>query len=233
VAQYRAFLKQVADTGDDAWRHLDQPTPRDHKPDGWDELGPEADQLPVTGVDWFDAYAYCAWSGKRLPTEAEWERAALWDPLHEQAWKYPWGNQFLPSMCNSSELGVGGPIEVGSHRSGESPCGIQDACGNVWEWCADYYASRPLRLAAEHWVYRPPGGLPSSAGDMPWTRDARGPWYGDARVLRGGCWEQDGEDLLYGCRSRAFATARSGAIGFRCAWTPPTDPAVGGGEGRQ
>lgn len=216
VEGYRVFLEHVTANGDEAYRHPHQPTRQSHRPQGWEDLTEEDERKPVTGVDWYDAYAFATWRGRRLPTEAEWERAALWDALHARAWKYPWGNELVPNVCNSAETELAGAVAVGSYPRGQSPSGILDACGNVWEWCADYYGRRPLRHAAANAAYRPPIEMPDESPDMPWVCDPRGPVHGDSRVLRGGSWHEDGEELRNGCRSCAFPTSAGPAIGFRC-----------------
>lgn len=87
------------------------------------------DQQPVVGVGWHDAEAYCAWAGKRLPTEFEWEKAAR--ATSGTAW--PWGNKPDESAFNGRKQGKYGPVKVGSYPSGNSPYGISDMAGNVWE----------------------------------------------------------------------------------------------------
>ncbi|TET35412.1 MAG: hypothetical protein E3J72_11110 [Planctomycetota bacterium] len=102
------------------------------------EYNPESECFgnnPIAGVSWKDADAFCRWVRLRLPTEAEWEKAAR--GTDGRTW--PWGNTFLPGHAN---LNGSGPVEVGSFpRGGDSPYGCSDMCGNVWEWVSDYYAA--------------------------------------------------------------------------------------------
>jgi len=152
---------------------------------------------PVVGVSYDDAEAYCAWIGGRLPTEAEWEKAARWTGSYPNV--YPWGNTWDAEKCNNyyDTNSAGGGYRcsqtspVGSYPSGASPYGCQDMAGNVWEWCKDWYSNTYYSQS------------PSS--------DPQGPTTGSQRVLRGGGWDND----YYGSYYRAASRYHYGPYYFR------------------
>jgi formylglycine-generating enzyme required for sulfatase activity len=104
------------------------------EPDEWDEQVPYP-RRPVVGVSWHEAMAYCVWAELRLPTEAEWEFAAR----GTEARKFPWGNEEAESSRLNFKSNVGHVTPVGIYPLGNTPEGICDMAGNVWEWCADLY----------------------------------------------------------------------------------------------
>jgi len=100
-------------------------------PGYWNQRQYNLPDQPVVGVGWADAAEYCRWAGKRLPTEAEWEKAARGT---DERW-WPWGHEFRTGLANSAEYGLGTSSPVGSFPAGASPYGVHDMAGNVWEIC--------------------------------------------------------------------------------------------------
>ncbi|MCB0191790.1 MAG: SUMF1/EgtB/PvdO family nonheme iron enzyme [Anaerolineae bacterium] len=162
--------------------------------------------LPIVGIDWDQAVAYCAWAGARLPTEAEWEKAAR----GVDGRIYPWGNEFDGSVLNYCDTqcvadwrdihgddGYRYTAPVGSYPTGASPYGVLDMSGNVWEWTADWYAAD----AYDHSVYRNPTG----------------PETGLQKVIRGGSWYYPSKSLRVARRHKDVAASAYDNIGFRCA----------------
>lgn len=164
-----------------------------NEPDDWDRQA-QYQNCPVTGVSWFEASAYCAWKGCRLPTEAEWERAAR----GAAGGKYPWGNEppLDPSRANyDHDKAPGRVTPVGLYPTGDTSDGVCDILGNVWEWCGDWY-----------------GHYQSGLQNNP-----RGPDNGKSKVLRGGSWGDDPWGVRVSDRNRRGPTYRNNDIGFRCA----------------
>jgi formylglycine-generating enzyme required for sulfatase activity/predicted Ser/Thr protein kinase len=155
------------------------------------------DLNPVVQVSWEDANAYCKWAGRRLPTEAEWEKAARGD----QGWLFPWGNTPPASNLLNFNHENYGPLDVGSYPQGISPYGLFDMAGNVWEWVSDFY-------------------LESYYQNMP-DQNPIGPSSGDGHPFRGGSWASDFDGDLYlvttAYRLWNYPYIRSNVIGFRCA----------------
>lgn len=148
----------------------------------WADPKWNGDQYPVVGVTWYEALAYARWAGKRLPTEAEWEKAASWEPVDKETGKqgdtgrkrrYPWGDAWDAKRCNTIESGLQKTTPVGTYSpAGDSPCGAADMAGNVFEWCSTRSGSR--------YPYDPDDGREDLGGG-----DTVG------RVLRGGLWATD------------------------------------------
>jgi formylglycine-generating enzyme required for sulfatase activity len=99
---------------------------------------------PVAFISWFDARDYATWIGKRLPSDAEWEKAASWDDRREEKRMYPWGNDWNPLLCNMNEQGSGDTNAIGSHSpQGDSAYGIADMFGNIREWTSSLFRQFP------------------------------------------------------------------------------------------
>ena len=164
----------------------------------WNGTAPDA-RLPVVHVSWEEAAAYARFRGKRLPTEAEWEKAASWDPATGESYRYPWGDATpSPALANLDQTGWG-PAPAGAYPDAASPCGALGMIGDQWEWTSTEFGPYPGFRAHPY-------------------REYSEVFFGHGyRVLRGGSWATRPRVVDNRFRNWDLPQRRQIFAGFRCA----------------
>jgi iron(II)-dependent oxidoreductase len=193
-----------------AWREsvsAQQPVYWSKGPDGWthrrfDQVEPLPPHRPIVHVNWYEAEAYCRWAGRRLPTEAEWEMAASAEPtldgstITSRKRLYAWGDE-PPTLRHANlDARLLGPVDVASFPAGDSTFGLRQMIGNTWEWCSDDFLPYPGFVRDPY-------------------KDYSEPWFGDHKVLRGGCWATRSRLLRNTWRNFYTPDRRDVFAGFR------------------
>jgi iron(II)-dependent oxidoreductase len=169
------------------------------KPKYWQDENFNSPDAPVVGVDWHDAMEYAKWKNRRLPTEAEWEKAARGNDGRLWPWGDKWKKGFVPYFVNISgeedQYKFTAPVTY--YESGASPFGLFNTAGNVWEWCLDWYLKDYYRISPE---INPPGPESGSA---------------TMKSLRGGSWANSIDSVRVVQRARNLPNTKNEIYGFR------------------
>jgi formylglycine-generating enzyme required for sulfatase activity len=207
-AQYTEFIKATDYPAPAYWDH--------HQLNGPDQ--------PVTGVNWYDANTYCHWANKRLPTEAEWEKAAR----GPAGLKYPWGNELDYSKANFAKGKTGQKhitVSVNAHPEGKSYYGVYNMAGNVFEWVQDWYDPNYYETST---VTKNPKGpfLEEAAGAEETGKNPLA--VGKKRVIRGGSWFAPHQSVTTTHRfwNDPMNNSYGVGLGFRCARDVETDSSM-------
>ena len=209
------YMEFVEDGGYDTYRHWLSDGWEKAKADGWRapmywemiggrwhvrdfagtrEVSPDE---PVCHVSYYEADAYCKWAGKRLPTEAEWEKAACWNDKGQKKTAFPWGDEMAGDRCNLLESYHWGCTEVGSYPDGASPYGCQQMIGDVWEWTSSEFTGYPgFRTGFDEYNDK---------------------WFTNQKVLRGGSFGTPRMSIRSSYRNFFRLDERWMFAGFRCA----------------
>jgi iron(II)-dependent oxidoreductase len=214
-AMYAAFL-DAGGYGDPrlwterGWEHLQSSgrrAPMTWQPDGagwwtctrFGEGAPVEPDAPVEHVCWYEAEAYARWAGRRLPTEAEWEKACGWDPVAGRLRRFPWGDEEpTPALANLGQHATR-PAPVGAYPAGASAYGVEQMVGDVWEWTASGFDAYPGTRA------------------FPYREYSEVFYGGDFRVLRGGSWATHPTAIRTTFRNWDLPVRRQIFSGFRTA----------------
>lgn len=193
-SQYAEFLNEIKKNEDENGHFLVNFTITVIRKDGETYKVPKGwEDHPIIGVSWYGANAYARWSGGRLPTEAEWEKAAR--GTDGRIW--PWGSLWDKDYCNSWEIEPRHTRPVGSFPKGVSPYGVYDMAGNVFEWVADWYQSDYYKISP--------------------LANPKGPSLGGFKVMRGGAWVELSDEVRSAFRFGGPPDSTDSRTGFRIA----------------